>query len=107
MRFDLCDLVEGVKYDDGKPRAALVLGAFSNALTEIARVGTFGAQKYTENGWLRVPNGIARYEDAAMRHLLALNRGELLDAESRLPHEAHYAWNVLAALELRLRSSNE
>ena len=93
----------GDKRDNGKPRHGLVLGAFSNALTEVAKVGTFGANKYSDNGWLSVPNGLARYTDAMLRHHFAEAGGEELDEESGLRHAAHRAWNALAVLELALR----
>ena len=93
----------GAKLDNGKPRHGLVLGAFSNALTEVAKVGTFGANKYSDNGWLSVPNGLARYTDAMLRHHFAEAGGEELDEDSGLRHAAHRAWNALAVLELALR----
>ena len=93
----------GAKLDNGKPRHGLVLGAFANALTEVAKVGTFGANKYSDNGWLSVPNGKARYTDALLRHHFAEAGGEALDEDSGLRHAAHRAWNALAVLELALR----
>jgi hypothetical protein len=91
----------GAKLDRGKPRTGLVLGGFANALIEVAKVGTFGAEKYTDNGWKVVPNGYARYTDALFRHLLD---EQLHDDESGLLHDAHAAWNALARLELRLKA---
>ena len=93
----------GAKLDNGKPRHGLVLGAFAGALTEVAKVGTFGANKYSDNGWLSVPNGLARYTDAMLRHHFAEAGGEELDEDSGLRHAAHRAWNALAVLELALR----
>lgn len=93
----------GAKLDNGKARHGLVLGAFANALTEVAKVGTFGANKYSDNGWLSVPNGLARYTDAMLRHHFAEAGGEELDDDSGLRHAAHRAWNALAVLELALR----
>lgn len=93
----------GAKLDHGKPRHGLVLGGFARALTEVAKVGTFGANKYTDNGWVSVPNGQARYTDALYRHLSAEAKGELNDGESELLHAAHAAWNALARLDLLLR----
>ena len=84
--------------DQGKTRAALVLQDFGPALLRVADVGTFGAEKYTPHGWLSVPDGEARYLDAAMRHLL--KRGD--DPDSGIDHLAHAAWNILAALTLRV-----
>ena len=89
----------GAKLDHDKPRCSLVLGAFAPALIEVAKVGTYGAKKYTEHGWKLVPNGIERYKDALYRHLLA---EELIDPDSGLPHMAHVAWNALAVLTLQI-----
>ena len=94
----------GVKYDAGKPRAGLVLGGFSLALLEVSKVGTFGAEKYTDDGWTSVPNGRSRYTDAMLRHILQDLSGEEVDAESGIAHDAHAAWNALARLELKLRA---
>ena len=92
----------GAKLDAGKVKAG-VLEDFSLALWEVARVGTFGAEKYTRGGWQEVPNGQERYKDAKWRHLLK-KRHEENDQESDIEHMAHEAWNILAELELKLRS---
>lgn len=93
----------GAKLDGGKIRAGLVLGGFSRALEQVARVGTFGAAKYTDNGWRSVPNGQERYSDALYRHLLQEAQGQDCDPDSGLLHAAHTAWNALARLELILQ----
>lgn len=93
----------GAKLDHGKVRPALVLGGFARALWAVSEVGSFGAGKYTENGWVSVPNGKARYEDADLRHWLKDKMGQDKDDDSNLTHLAHKAWNALAALDLELR----
>ena len=93
----------GAKLDQGKVRVGLVLGGFANALMEVSKVGTYGAAKYSDNGWKEVPNGIARYTDAFFRHNLKNMMGERLDPEWKLLHLAHAAWNALAVLELELQ----
>lgn len=95
----------GAKLDAGKNRLSLVMHGFAKALEEVGRVGTFGANKYTDNGWVSVPNGIERYTDAQYRHLLKEAQGEIADQDSQLLHAAHCAWNALARLELKLRES--
>lgn len=92
----------GVKHDAGKPRYGLVLGGFSRALERVVQVGTFGANKYSDDGWLTVPGGHGRYTDAMLRHHFAEAGGEELDGESGMLHAAHRAWNALAVLELKL-----
>jgi hypothetical protein len=96
----------GSKLDAGKLMADLVIGDFSNALTAVAEVGTFGAIKYTPSGWVSVPNGVQRYSDAAFRHYLKRKSGELRDKDSGLLHQAHEAWNHLAVLELMLNAQD-
>lgn len=96
---------KGVKLDEGKPRMGLVLGGFADALLEVGRVGTFGAEKYTDNGWQSVENGEERYTDALFRHLLKYKLGEEFDRESHIRHLSHVAWNALAILSLHLRDS--
>lgn len=93
----------GAKLDDTKIRSGLVLGSFANALEQVSRVGTFGAEKYSDNGWLEVPDGERRYTDAMLRHWLAEARGELIDKDSRMFHAAQTSWNSLARLELMMR----
>ncbi len=60
----------------------------------IATVLGFGAAKYAPRGW---ESGItfSRVFAAASRHAAALERGELLDPESGLPHQHHFWCNVL------------
>ena len=95
----------GAKLDAGKVRPDLILSGMPRALLAVARVATFGAEKYTENGWTEVPEGVKRYTAALDRHRL---RGELeeIDADSGLLHAAHLAWNALARLELMLREAD-
>ncbi len=97
----------GAKHDGGKTRPSLVLGGFARALEAVAEIGTFGARKYCDHGWVKVPNGVARYTDAMLRHYLAEQRGEDVDEESGLLHAAHLAWNALARLDLMLRADQE
>lgn len=92
----------GAKLDAGKPRVGLVLRGFSRALQEVSKVGTFGAEKYSPNGWKEVKNGKERYDDATWRHLLQENP-DSLDEESGLLHAAHAAWDALATLEFLLK----
>lgn len=97
----------GVKLDGDKNRLGLVLCGFSRALIEVGKVGTFGAQKYSDDGWVSVQNGEQRYTDALLRHLFASAIGDHNDHESVLSHWAHVAWNALAVLDLMIRNSEE
>lgn len=95
----------GAKLDAGKTQTSLLL-SFSRALMAVAEIGTYGANKYTRDGWQSVPDGINRYTDAMLRHLLYEGMGEKIDPESALTHMAHHAWNTLARLELMLREES-
>lgn len=74
------------KHDQGKARYDLLP---PHALDEMALVLTFGANKYSAEGWRTVENARRRYLAAAGRHWQALLRGETHDAESGLHHAAH------------------
>jgi len=97
----------GAKLDAGKRRDGLVLLGFARALAAVSAVGTHGANKYTDNGWMSVPNGVNRYTDAMLRHLLSEASGELQDKDTGLLHAAHAAWNALARLDLMIRGSEK
>lgn len=94
---------QGTKLGGVKPRFGLMLDAFSNAVTEVAKVHTFESSKDTDSGWLAAYGGWPRYTDALFSHHFAEARGEELDKESGLHHAAHRAWIALVALEMTLR----
>jgi hypothetical protein len=92
----------GNKFDDGKPQAGLLV-SFAPALEEIAKVATFGADKYGRDNWLKVKNGKLRYFDAAWRHRLeGMGDFDSIDKESGCLHLAHEIWNMLAVLTIHL-----
>lgn len=97
----------GAKLDAGKPRMTLVLGGFGKALRAVAEIGTYGAKKYTDNGWMEVPNGVERYTDALFRHVFDEQNGQELDSDTEMLHAAHAAWNALARLELKIRDREQ
>lgn len=88
-------LPQGLKYDYGKPRMDLLP---FDALYEVAKVLSFGTEKYSENSWKKVE--AKRYEAAMLRHLAQYKAGELLDKESGLTHLSHLACNALFILAL-------
>jgi len=93
----------GVKYDSDKPRMDLVLSQLPAALLSLGSCLGYGAAKYSEDNWTRVPDASKRYMAAVMRHILAFQQGEELDPESGKPHLAHAATNLMFVLELNLR----
>jgi len=98
--------IAGARKDDSRkaPIYRGVLSYFPNAIRGVALVSAFGATKYAWNGWLHVPDGHNRYSDGLVRHITQEAEGEVLDAESGLPHHLHAAWNALARAELRIRN---
>ena len=90
---------QAAKADAGKLQLTLVP---RQIIRDIARVRTYGNNKYPEGGpenWKRVEP--ERYRDAAFRHFLAyLDDPDGVDPESGLKHLAHLACNVAFLCEL-------
>ena len=91
------DPTEGRKFDAGKTEYGL-LPPF--ILEEIAKVMTFGAQKYERDNWRYVDDGKRRYFDALQRHVWAWKRGETYDPESGMHHLAHAGCCLMFLAEL-------
>lgn len=88
----------GSKHDSGKP----LMGAVPpNAQLAVAKVLTFGAEKYGRDNWRQVENAETRYMDAALRHINAYQRGEVADPESGESHLAHAVCSLMFMLELQ------
>lgn len=81
----------GVRFNASKPRLSLVSPWAQEGL---ARVLTFGAQKYAAYNWAK---GLSYSEtiDSMERHIVALKRGEDIDPESGLPHIDHIQCNAM------------
>ena len=86
----------GIKYDSKKPDYSLIP---PHALDDVAKVLTYGAQKYDRHNWKQLENLDTRYFAAAQRHLWALQRGEILDEETGLHHAAHAICCMMFMLE--------
>ncbi len=88
--------MDKLKYDDGKPRLALVPSAAIRAVGEIM---TYGLTKYDESSWKNVEAW--RYRDALMRHLCEyLDDPYGVDAESGYPHLWHITTNAAFLCEI-------
>lgn len=106
--YNLTDDGTGKKYDNGKPMAGTLTDVFSRALMAVGACIEFGTHKYPNpKNWQLVDNGIKRYRDAMVRHLLKYNAGIDKDEETKLPHLAHMAWNALAILELYMQEHKD
>lgn len=93
---------EGKKYDGEKPRMHLLP---PKSMVEVAKVLTFGAEKYDEHNWRKLENLQNRYTSGALRHIFAHNDSELLDEESGLSHLAHAICCLLFKLEIELENA--
>ena len=92
-----------IKYDAGKPRFDLMP---PDALTEIAKVYTMGAEKYEARNWEKGTNW-GRTNAAMLRHLMAWMACEDNDPESGLNHMAHVAWGAMCLLAYQMRGVGE
>ena len=81
-----------LKYDGDIPMMNLVP---LSSVYAVAEVMTFGAKKYSPNGWKSVPDAVNRYTAAMLRHMTAIQDGEEIDEDSGLPHADHIACNAL------------
>jgi hypothetical protein len=86
--------MSGDRYNVGKPRISLVP---YTAVKEIAKVLTFGAEKYGPWNWAK---GLSWLEccDSLERHIGAWKEGEDLDDESGIHHLAHAGCNIMFLL---------
>lgn len=93
----------GTKHDLSKPDMSLISPL---ALTYLAQVLTFGAQKYTPNNW-RYGIDQTRLVAAALRHITAFNSGVDNDPETGLPHMAHAMCCCMFSIELSVSAQNK
>lgn len=77
---------DGRKDDLGKLRFDLIPWP---ALVAIVSALTYGANKYGDDNWMRVPDGRKRYLAALLRHVVAYAGGETHDRESGIHHLGH------------------
>lgn len=93
----------GKKFDKGKVRYELIP---AGPLKEVARVLTFGAERYDDNNWQKV-TPTERYLGALMRHVEEYRDPGRpnIDSDSGLHHLAHAATNALFLLWFELKES--
>lgn len=95
--------MEGKKYDQGKPMFSLIPPL---AEQEVAKVLTFGAQKYAPDNWRYVDESFSRYLSAARRHINMVQLGESHDPETGLHHYAHAICCLMFLLEIELEKGD-
>ena len=82
---------KALRYNEGKPEFSLI---DLNSLEGCAQVLAFGAQKYSRDNWKKgFP--LTTILDSMLRHIAALQRGEMVDPESGLSHIGHIQCNAL------------
>ena len=91
----------GIKYDSAKPKMNLLP---PKAIVEVAKVLTFGAEKYDAENWRKLDDLQNRYTAGALRHIFAHMDGEKLDPETGLSHMAHALCCLLFKLEIELEN---
>lgn len=80
-----------LRYNEGKPQYSLIC---LKSLENCARVLEFGAVKYGRYNWRKGMKATAIL-DSMLRHIAALNRGELIDPESGISHIGHIQSNAM------------
>jgi hypothetical protein len=85
-----------LKADQGKLRYDLIP---VTALEGIAEIFTYGSKKYDEFNWFKSVQPM-RYYAAAMRHIMALQKGTKIDPESGLKHIDHAIVSLIMYREL-------
>lgn len=80
----------GKKWDSGKLRYDLL---DYKSIDELARVLTYGANKYDANNWQKIEAN--RYQAALGRHFSSYMQGEMYDQESGIHHLSHVMANVM------------
>lgn len=92
----------GKKYDGNKTRYDLLP---REVLAGVARVMTYGADKYDAYNWQNVE--LPRYLSALDRHFDALMRGETHDEDTGEHHGLHFACNALFIAWLVMRKPEQ
>lgn len=91
--------IAGVKLDAGKLRHDLLP---PDALNEVARIFTFGAEKYAARNWEKGMDW-GRVYAAQQRHMMAFWGGEMYDPETGMLHTAHATFGTLVLTAYSLR----
>jgi hypothetical protein len=92
------ELSTAIKYDSGKVRMDLIPPL---AEVEIAKVFTYGANKYNDWNWSKGMDPV-RLEAAIKRHLAEWKLGYDNDPETGLSHLAHAGCGLMMLLETEL-----
>lgn len=113
-------MAEMLRYNAGKAPLSLIPASFTKTLVDhyigrqlpvatrlIWQVGAvldFGAKKYTAHNW-RTGGSWTSCLNSAIRHLVKMVEGAVIDDESGLPETGHLGCNLAFLLEFQLRGS--
>jgi len=88
----LNDTTKSRRYNIGKPRMDLIP---MDVIEDLANIYEFGAEKYSENGWLKGFD-YSSLSSSTLRHLIAFQyKNEDNDVESNQSHLLHAIWNLV------------
>jgi hypothetical protein len=82
---------QALRYNQGKLEYSML---DLTKLAEAVKVLMFGKQKYARDNWKKGMN-TSSIIDSLMRHLSAIQNGEVIDPESGLSHLGHLQCNAL------------
>lgn len=82
---------QALRYNQGKLEYSML---DLTKLQECVKVLMFGKQKYARDNWKKGMN-TSSIIDSLMRHLSAIQNGEVIDPESGLSHLGHLQCNIL------------
>lgn len=98
---------EGLRFNEGKIDYTQ-LSPIAMALESL--VFMYGEGKYGRNNWKNFKKDeetvVIEMLQSATRHLLAIQRGEFFDPESKMPHAAHVVWNMNRIIDLHYLGLN-
>ena len=89
----LKDPTKAARFNAGKPPLSYMLEA-DVAMEGMCQVFEFGAKKYARNNWKKGLD-VNEIMDSMLRHLISYKNGEVLDADSGLPHVDHVTCNAV------------
>lgn len=79
------------RFNEGKPKYSLLS---LKEMEPCVKVLEFGANKYARDNWKKgLP--LSEILDSMLRHISAMQSGEMIDPESGLPHIGHIQCNAL------------
>ena len=92
---------QAMRFNAGKPQLSYMLEA-DVAMKGMCGAFAFGAIKYERMNWKKgLP--VIEIMDSLLRHMMAVANGEVLDADSGLPHVDHITCNAVFLATFGLR----